>query len=99
VVATARGKIVPNDRTKVIQPMETATVKAIRVADGQSVMAGEVLIELDATSTAADTTRVANDLATARLQAARAQALLAAIASGKLPALGRVPDVDADRLA
>ena len=50
IVATARGKIVPSDRTKVIQPFETSTVKAIRVADGQSVRSGEVLLELDATS-------------------------------------------------
>ncbi|TLN01088.1 HlyD family type I secretion periplasmic adaptor subunit [bacterium] len=99
VVAVAHGKIVPNDRTKVIQPIETATVKAIRVADGQAVKAGEVLIELDTTNTAADTTRVANDLITARLQAARAKALLASIASGKPPTIGPVPDVDANRLA
>lgn len=99
VVATAHGKIVPNDRTKVIQPIETATVKAIRVSDGQTVEAGEVLIELDTTNTAADTTRVANDLLTARLQAARAKALLASIASGKAPVIGPVPDVDANRLA
>lgn len=99
VVAVAHGKIVPNDRTKVIQPIETATVKAIRVADGQTVKAGEVLIELDTTNTAADTTRVANDLVTARLQAARAKALLAAISSGKAPVIGAVPDVDANRLA
>ena len=99
VVATAHGKIVPNDRTKVIQPFETATVKAIRVVDGQFVKAGEVLIELDATSTAADSARIANDLITARLQAARAKAMLAAIASGKAPTIGQVADVDAARLA
>jgi hemolysin D len=37
IVATAQGKIVPNDRVKTIQPMETATVQAIYVADGQAV--------------------------------------------------------------
>ena len=99
VVAVAHGKIVPNDRTKVIQPIETATVKAIRVADGQTVKAGEVLIELDTTNTAADTTRVTNDLITARLQAARATALLVSIASGKPPVIEPVPDVDTNRLA
>lgn len=99
VVATAQGRIVPNDRTKVIQPVDTATVKAIHVVDGQSVRAGEVLIELDATSTAADTARIANDLLTARLQAARARALLDALTSGRPPLLGRLPDVAAERLA
>jgi len=99
VVATAHGKIVPNDRTKVIQPIETATVKAIRVSDGQAVKAGEVLIELDATTAEADSARLGNDLTTARLQAARARAMLAAIASGKPPALERMPDMEAGRLA
>ncbi|MBI4754365.1 MAG: HlyD family type I secretion periplasmic adaptor subunit [Betaproteobacteria bacterium] len=98
VVATAHGRIVPGDRTKVIQPVETATVKAIRVTDGQAVRAGDVLIELDATHAAADAARLANDLATARLQAARARALLAAAATGKPPVLGPVADVDASRL-
>lgn len=99
VVATAHGKIIPNDRTKVIQPFETSAVKAIHVADGQTVRAGEVLIELDSTKTKADTIRAANDLATARLQAARANALLAAITADKKPLLGHVPDIDANRLA
>ncbi len=97
VVATAHGRIVPSDRTKVIQPFDTATVKAIHVIDGQAVKAGEVLVELDATSTAADTTRIANDLLTARLQAARARAMLNALASGRLPVLERISDVAADR--
>lgn len=99
VVATAHGRIVPSDRTKVIQPIDTATVKAIHVIDGQAVKAGEVLVELDATSTGADTTRIANDLLTARLQAARARAMLDALASGRLPVLARISDVAADRLA
>ncbi len=99
VVATAHGRIVPSDRTKVIQPIDTASVKAIHVIDGQAVKAGEVLVELDATSTAADTTRIANDLLTARLQAARARALLDALASGRMPVLERIPDVAAERLA
>lgn len=99
VVASARGKIVPNDRTKVIQPFETATVKSIRVTDGQYVKAGDVLIELDATSAQADSTRLSNDLVAARLQAARARALLAAVASGRLSVLEMVPEADAERLA
>lgn len=97
VVAVAHGRIVPNDRTKVVQPIETASVRAIKVTDGQFVKAGDILIELDTTNTTADTTRLANDLAAARLQAARARALLAAIASGKPPALSAMPGIDAKR--
>ncbi len=99
VVAVAHGKIVPNDRTKVIQPIDTATIKAIKVSDGQMVKAGEVLVELDNTSTAADTARIANDHVTARLQAIRAKALLAAIASGKSPSLADLAEIDPFRVA
>jgi hemolysin D len=79
VVATAQGKLVPNDRTKTIQPFEAATVKAIHVTDGQQVKAGDVLIELDATNAQADKDRVRSDLGIARLQVARAQAMLASL--------------------
>jgi hemolysin D len=99
VVAVASGKIVPDDRTKVIQPIETATVKAIHVTDGQAVKAGDVLIELDATNTTADSTRIANDLATARLQAGRARAMLAAITAGRPAMLDQVPGIDGNRKA
>jgi hemolysin D len=89
VVATAQGKVVPNDRTKTIQPFETATVKRILVTDGQPVKAGDVLIELDATTAQADKERVQGDLAVARLQIARGQAMLAVIDKGGQPRLER----------
>ncbi len=98
VVATAVGKIIPNDRTKVIQPMETALVKAIHVRDGQMVQPGQVLIELDATTTAADTERLRSEALTARLEGLRAQALLSVLANGKPPRLEPVAGADAARL-
>ncbi|HWR75712.1 MAG TPA: HlyD family type I secretion periplasmic adaptor subunit, partial [Thiobacillus sp.] len=98
VVATAVGKIIPNDRTKVIQPMETAVVKAIHVRDGQAVQLGQVLIELDATTTTADSERLRNEALTARLEALRAQALLAALANGTPPRLQPLDGADAARL-
>ena len=99
VVATAVGKVIPNDRTKVIQPLETAVVKSIHVRDGQAVQLGQVLIELDATSTAADSGRLRNEALTARLEAGRAQALLAALGNGKPPHLAaEIIGADATRL-
>src|SRR5258708_36578266 len=47
IVATAPGKIIPSGRTKLIQPFEIGVVRATNVRDGQSVKAGDVLIELD----------------------------------------------------
>jgi hemolysin D len=48
IVAVAQGKIEPNGRVKVIQPLEPGKVAAILVANGQHVKAGETLIEMDA---------------------------------------------------
>lgn len=76
VVATAPGKIVVNGRTKVIQPAETGVVRAIHVRDGAMVKAGDVLIELDPTITAAELDHVKSDLLAAQLDIARLRAAL-----------------------
>jgi hemolysin D len=54
IIAYASGKVVPSGRVKLIQPFEIGVVRAIHVHDGQSVKAGEVLIELDASIAAAE---------------------------------------------
>ncbi|TPI40036.1 HlyD family type I secretion periplasmic adaptor subunit [Mesorhizobium sp. B3-1-6] len=77
IVATATGKIVPDGRSKLIQPFETGVVRAINVRDGQSVKAGDVLIELDPTMTEADQQRQKSDLLSAELDVARLRAALA----------------------
>lgn len=77
VVATAAGKVIPTGRTKVIQPLEIGVVRAIRVAEGQQVRAGDVLIELDPTASTAERDRLASDLLAARLEVARLDASLA----------------------
>ncbi|MDB5799911.1 MAG: hemolysin secretion protein [Rhodocyclales bacterium] len=89
VVASAQGKIVPNDRVKTIQPLDRSTVKAIHVTDGQAVKAGDVLIEFDDATSQADQDRVRSDLAAARLQALRAKSMLQALDTGHLPVLLR----------
>ena len=99
VVAVAQGRIVPNAGSKLIQPIDTATVKAIHVVDGQAVKAGQVLVELDATISRADSTRTANDLTTARLQAARARGLLAALSSGRAPRIEPPANIAVEREA
>ncbi len=77
IVAVAPGKIIPSGRTKTIQPFETGVVRAIYVRDGQSVSAGDVLIELDPTMSGADLGHLKNDLMAAQLDAARLRAALA----------------------
>jgi hemolysin D len=77
IVATAPGKIIPSGRTKVIQPFETGVVSAIHVRDGQSVKAGDLLIELDPTMTEAEVDHLKSDLIAAGLDVARLRAALA----------------------
>src|SRR6266853_1215196 len=77
IVATAPGKIIPSGRTKVIQPFEIGVVRAIHVHDGDTVTAGEVLIELDPTMNAAEREHLQSDLVAAQLDVARLRAALA----------------------
>jgi hemolysin D len=76
IVATATGKIIPTGYSKVIQPFETGVVRAIRVADGQTVRAGDTLIELDPTINEGETTHLQGDLKSAQLDIARLHAAL-----------------------
>ncbi|MEW6036663.1 MAG: HlyD family type I secretion periplasmic adaptor subunit [Pseudomonadota bacterium] len=99
IVATATGKLIPNARTKIIQPMETSVVRAIHVTDGQQVKAGDVLIELDDAMARADSQRLAHDIQFSRLKAARAKAFLDAIVRGAAPKLEAVDGVPAPLVA
>ena len=76
IVASASGKVVPSGRVKLIQPFETGVIRAIHVQDGQSVKAGDVLIELDPTMTAAEQEHIRSDLIAAQLDVARLRAAL-----------------------
>jgi hemolysin D len=89
MVAVAPGKVIAADKTKTIQPAETAVVKRILVTDGQHVKAGQVLIELEAAAmaTAAETARTREALTAARLESARYDALARAAAGQSLSAL------------
>jgi hemolysin D len=76
IVASASGKVVPSGRVKLVQPFETGVIRAIRVHDGQGVKAGDVLIELDPTMTAAEQEHIRSDLIAAQLDIARLRAAL-----------------------
>jgi hemolysin D len=99
IVATAHGKIVPGGGTKTIQSLEYAVVRKILVDDGQAVKAGEVLIELDTKSAAAELDHIREDLVSYALQEARGRAMLQSLASGHLEPLRPVPDAGPARMA
>jgi hemolysin D len=76
IIVTSQGRIIPSGKVKEIQPFEIGVVKAIAVHDGQHVAEGDMLIELDATTNAAEREKVARDLMHARLDVARLRSLL-----------------------
>jgi hemolysin D len=79
VVASAPGKLIPVDSVKLIQPADAGVVRRILVRDGQSVRAGQALVQLDPTISTADTAQARKALESSELDAARAQAVLSAL--------------------
>jgi hemolysin D len=92
IIVHATGKIIPSSRTKTIASIDVASVKALHVVEGQTVKAGELLIELDSSSSDAEHDKAADAVAQARLQLARVSALRDAMTSGASP---RLPQVQA----
>ena len=81
IVATAPGRIIVSDRTKVIQPLEASVVRKVLVKDGDKVAAGQVLVELDATVANADKASVSEQLGAATSEVIRTKALLAGLSA------------------
>ncbi|WKT60107.1 HlyD family type I secretion periplasmic adaptor subunit [Microbulbifer thermotolerans] len=75
IVATAQGKVIPSERVKTIQPLETAAVAEIHVREGQRVAAGDLLITLDTAITEADVRRLSQEWRDTALERRRLQAL------------------------
>ncbi|RAN48068.1 membrane protein [Herbaspirillum rubrisubalbicans] len=95
IVVSANGKVIPSARTKTIASVEVASVRAILVHEGQFVQAGQVLLELDASSSDAERDKAADAVAQARLQAARAAAMMQAVQQLRAPELQEVAGVSA----
>jgi hemolysin D len=79
IVAVASGRIIVNERSKLVQPLERSVVKRILVKDGDTVRAGQPLVELDATAPLADKTSAADQLHAAQSEFIRTTALLDAL--------------------
>lgn len=93
LVAVARGRIIPTERVKEIQPVEKGIVRAIHVFEGKEVKAGDILIELDPTETTSDRDSTASDLMSAKLNLDRLVQLATAIEKPKAEMLEYVPTI------
>ncbi|MFG1295671.1 HlyD family type I secretion periplasmic adaptor subunit [Xanthobacter variabilis] len=82
VVAVASGKIQPTGRVKVVQPLEGGRVETIAVRDGQEVAAGALLMRLDPREADADVAGLSAALESAKAEALRRRAALAAVERG-----------------
>lgn len=51
VVVSARGKVIPDGEIKIIQPLETGVIKKILVKEGDFVKKGQILMEIDPSTT------------------------------------------------
>ncbi|KLU27806.1 hemolysin D [Caballeronia mineralivorans PML1(12)] len=93
IVAVAKGKLLPDERVKVIQPAITGVVRSILVQDGQRVRTGQLLMELDPTQAAADSDKARSSRIDAALAAERSRTLLDAQSSGRPPLMAAITGV------
>lgn len=79
IVAVATGRIVVSERTKQVQPLQSSVVQRILVKDGDHVLAGQPLVELDPTAAGADKTIAGDQLKASESELMRARVMLKAL--------------------
>ena len=73
-VVTARGVVISQTPTILVQPLDTSIVRSIDVREGDRVSAGQVLARLDPTFASADQATLATQVTTLEAEVARLQA-------------------------
>lgn len=76
IIANGQGKIIAGGYSKTIASVEVAKVTGLYVEQGQSVKAGDLLIELDSRAAQSEETKAEGDRQLALLQMERSKALL-----------------------
>lgn len=86
VVASAEGRLVPRNLSRVVQPAESGVVREVLVREGEEVRAGQVLLRMDATTASADLDTLQRDLALKALTLRRIEAELSGNSFATTPA-------------
>jgi HlyD family secretion protein len=79
IVAVAEGRLVPRVALPIVQPASSAVLAEILVAEGETVLPGQVLLRLDPAEIEADTRALSVELAARQLQLRRVDAELAGV--------------------
>lgn len=98
IVVVAKGKLIPSDRVKIIQPALTGVVQRIYVRDGQRVSVDQPLLVLDTTQAAAEADKARSGRVDAALALARARAVLHAQETGDGPRVERVSGAESRQM-
>lgn len=75
-VVTTPGRLISQNATLVVQPLEASIVRTIEVREGEAVHAGQILARLDPTFAAADLGALAAQVSSLQAQVSRLQAEL-----------------------
>ena len=94
IIVNGQGKIIADGYTKTIASVEVAKVVGLYVDEGQSVKAGDLLIELDSRGSDSEQNKAQGDRQLALLQIERSKALLLSLGTNKEPSLASMMDVD-----
>lgn len=76
VIASAEGKLVPQTYVKIVQPSDAGIVQEIRVKEGETVKAGQVLMRMDTQIAEADKKSISSELTLRSLELRRIDAEL-----------------------
>lgn len=94
IIVNGQGKIIAGDYTKTIASVEVAKVVGLYVKEGQSVKAGDLLIELDARASDSEQNKAQGDRQLALLQMERSKAILYALNENQTPILKPIEGID-----
>ncbi|CAG0987773.1 Hemolysin secretion protein D, plasmid [Burkholderiales bacterium] len=85
VVVVAEGRLAPRTQLRIVQPPDAGVVREVLVAEGASVLAGELLVRLDAVLAESETRALRAELQRRDLQLRRIDAELDAVPPDRRP--------------